>query len=861
MPTTRVRPDPKIPDHEVLRRIGGGAYGEVWLARGVTGALRAVKVLWREDFEDERSFEREFEGILKYEPISRDHPGLVNVLHVGRSLEGPAFYYYVMELGDDIVSGGDINPIEYEARTVRSDVKRAGGKRLDTGLCIEVGQRLAEALKHLHDSGLAHRDVKPANVIFVNGKAKLADIGLVATRGQRTFVGTEGFVPPEGPGSAQADVYSLGKVLYEMATGKDRLDFPELPDELPDGPERRQWLALNQVICDVCEPHVSRRTIRTAGELGEALNSLRTGRHRRRRRPIGAFLMSMLLGVGLMWGGWEAVHRSPLADAFGLVPPPTPPAPPRKAFIKVTSTPDGADVIDVVDRESGMGELIGRTPTDVLDSYVGEELSLRILRDGYQPYEVTTVVPMSAAEEPLVISAVLKVYSPPAQNEPWTDQVGVDYRPLGEGHESVGPVGEKAWKAYAEAEQRPQDVAQIIKMDLGGKKVSAVVTSDAEAKKYCEWLVRAGVEQGYLTTDHEALPQFQKDFPKNGLKPAARKENWKPFRVLVRRIPYSRVMVETVPPGAEIYLNGLSQGSSSGPLLLDQVRPGRIELMASLEGYKSETRTINLGEKEFKELKIELRKNKSVVITDLWDNSLGMRMIPAGDGWMVAAWETRRSDYQAYVRATGARLPELPIVGEKEGEHPVVSVSREESEAFCEWLTEKERKEDRLTRSLEYRLPTDFEWSELAGTMEIAGTSPATRDRLKPRIFFWGANWPPVAAIANLGPIEGFQDGYDTTAPVGSFPANENGVFDLCGNVQEWVSDSYSRLNNENGVLRGGSWGSVQEKDLYVGSRNPQPPDATDPTYGFRVVLAKKKAEPAEDPDEESEDEDGSDPD
>ena len=86
-----------IPDHEVLRKIGGGAYGEVWMARGVTGALRAVKVVWREDFEDERSFEREFEGILKFEPISRDHPGLVNILHVGRGSDSEnPFYYYVM---------------------------------------------------------------------------------------------------------------------------------------------------------------------------------------------------------------------------------------------------------------------------------------------------------------------------------------------------------------------------------------------------------------------------------------------------------------------------------------------------------------------------------------------------------------------------------------------------------------------------------------------------------------------------------------------------------------------------------------------------------------------------------------------
>ena len=59
---------------------------------------------------------------------------------------------------------------------------------------------LTSALEVLHEHGLAHRDIKPANIIFVHGAPKLADIGLVATAGQRSFVGTEGYVPPEGPG-------------------------------------------------------------------------------------------------------------------------------------------------------------------------------------------------------------------------------------------------------------------------------------------------------------------------------------------------------------------------------------------------------------------------------------------------------------------------------------------------------------------------------------------------------------------------------------------------------------------------------------------------------------------------------------
>src|SRR2546427_3513654 len=73
----------KVADHVLLRRIGGGSYGEVWLGRNVMGAHRAIKIIYRKTFTDARPFDREFAGLKRFEPISRTHPGWVSILHVG----------------------------------------------------------------------------------------------------------------------------------------------------------------------------------------------------------------------------------------------------------------------------------------------------------------------------------------------------------------------------------------------------------------------------------------------------------------------------------------------------------------------------------------------------------------------------------------------------------------------------------------------------------------------------------------------------------------------------------------------------------------------------------------------------------
>src|SRR5262245_15063814 len=96
-------PPPEVPDYRVYpRAIGSGSYGQVFLAQNLaTGAWRAVKVVYRRRFDRERPYEREFEGILKFEPISRSHASQVNILHVGRN-DAAGFFYYVMELADSL---------------------------------------------------------------------------------------------------------------------------------------------------------------------------------------------------------------------------------------------------------------------------------------------------------------------------------------------------------------------------------------------------------------------------------------------------------------------------------------------------------------------------------------------------------------------------------------------------------------------------------------------------------------------------------------------------------------------------------------------------------------------------------------
>jgi CHASE2 domain-containing sensor protein len=274
--TVPVEEIPDAPDYKLFNPpFGEGAYGKVWLARNATGQWRALKVVYLANFDQNPDpYEREFNGIKKYQPVSDKHPGLLRVEFVSEKQAG--YFYYVMELGDPLEPGWEQEPSTYKPRDLVSERARSHRRRLPVRECVRIGLALSDALDFLHRQGLTHRDIKPQNIIFVNGQPKLADMGLITEirppDQERTLVGTPGYMPPppERPGTPQADIYALGMVLYVLSTGRSAVYFPEIATTLVEGGDPADFLPLNTVILKACQPDPAQRYA-SAAEMHHAL--------------------------------------------------------------------------------------------------------------------------------------------------------------------------------------------------------------------------------------------------------------------------------------------------------------------------------------------------------------------------------------------------------------------------------------------------------------------------------------------------------------------------------------------------------------------------------------------------------------
>ena len=265
---------PDVPEYDLVGSpIGEGSFGKVWLVRNAIGQWQALKVIYQSKFGDNtKPFEAELQGLMRYKPVSELHPGLLRIELVSRK-KPEGYFYYVMELGDSETPGWQQDPSRYRARDLETVRDQAPNRCLPVSECLRLAIILADALDFLHRQGLTHRDIKPANVIFVNGRPKLADIGLVANvrpvDEAHTQIGTPGYMPPppEPAGTIRADIYALGMVLYVIGTGKDPAYFPEISTTLIETSGNSEFLRLNDIILTACQPDPARRYQTTADML------------------------------------------------------------------------------------------------------------------------------------------------------------------------------------------------------------------------------------------------------------------------------------------------------------------------------------------------------------------------------------------------------------------------------------------------------------------------------------------------------------------------------------------------------------------------------------------------------------------
>jgi hypothetical protein len=717
-----------------------------------------------------------------------------------------------------------VAPEDYVPKTLKTELRRRS--RLLVTECLEIACSLTRALGVLHARGLVHRDIKPANIIFVGGVPKIADIGLVAASGQSSFVGTEGFVPPEGPGSVQADLFSLGKVLYEMTMGKDRLDFPALHSDLSALPDRELLLEVNALLLRACASD-PRERYTSAEEMLADIDRLRGGRGVACRSPRWAPLASIaaliLLTVGA--GAWWHRERQP-------------------GTLTVQSEPPGAMVLL---HETGT---MHRSPATFTKVTSGQH-TLRVMLPGYEPQEI------------------------PFEMEPHRELKLAPIR-LQRSHGELAISCQPAHAEYALLQGRKvvsqgPCPAHLPSLETGEYTVRIThagsiheqpveITRGETAKVAAEFLfhtvsITSEPPGAQVEVDRQpaGTSPLEISLPRGSHEVTARFGSW-PAQTRTVEItsgepaavsfafPRGSVKVSSAPAGATVWSGERELGRA--PLLVEDLEPGRVSYELRHPGYKPATLTgeVKPGEQLF--LGGRLTQRPGPRRGEPWENSLGMQFAPVGVV-LCGRWPVRVRDYDAFCAATQrVRLqPDFP----QDPTHPVVRVNLEDATAFAEWLTAKESREGTLESGQLYRLPTDAEWSEAAGLPTESGATPEQRDGKLPD-FPWGRPWPPPAGAGNYADvtlrastlrIPGYRDGFAQTSPVGSFAANALGLQDMGGNVWQWVADSYKGDPGKKdwGVLRGGSWGTSARAELRSAYRNVVDRSERDVIIGFRVVL------------------------
>ena len=289
--------------YRLLEQCGKGSFGQVFLAENLfSGQTVALKLLTGTG----KEMQKELDGLIRFR--SCRHPNLLPILHIDKVDNR---LYYTVPPADNLTPGEG-----YSADTLAHRLSIQGP--LPASEVMAMALELLAGLKELHRHDLMHRDIKPDNILWLDRRAVLADIGLVGNNSDAGVCGSPGFMPDEvlsGQRKATAadDLYALGKVIYCALTGLGVEEFPRLPGKFSDPVAKR----LFQAVCTVCSSQPSVKTIDAFGRL-----LIPAGHATDKRIWFG--LAGGICLAGLLIIGWVmyARHQQPRVILSWGTPPP-----------------------------------------------------------------------------------------------------------------------------------------------------------------------------------------------------------------------------------------------------------------------------------------------------------------------------------------------------------------------------------------------------------------------------------------------------------------------------------------------------------------------------------------------------------
>ena len=270
-------PASRIGRYEIVKPLGRGAMGVVYLARDPIIDRRVALKTLRVDLDDDVAGEFRERFLREARAAGRiNHAGIVTIHDVGEDPES-GLVFIAMEY----IEGMDLRQL------------MSSGYRFRPSEAARIAADVARALDYAHSMGVVHRDIKPANIILTrDGTAKITDFGIarvessnLTTEGQ--FIGTPNFMAPEQitgkPVDGRADIFSLGVVLFNLLTGQrpfpgDTLHEVTLkvvgePSPIPSVVAPHLPSAFNPIILKCLEKDPDRR-FQTAAELANVLAAL-----------------------------------------------------------------------------------------------------------------------------------------------------------------------------------------------------------------------------------------------------------------------------------------------------------------------------------------------------------------------------------------------------------------------------------------------------------------------------------------------------------------------------------------------------------------------------------------------------------